>query len=245
MTPAYHLRRIGCIVPSLNAVAEQDFIALSRGHASVHFARADVDQSLPVAEQFGQMVEAAPSLAVHLVKAEVEAVAFACTSASFYKGPGSDAAISEAISTIAGVPAICTASAVVDALKLFGADRIAVATPYFEWVWQAEREFLHAAGFEVVSIGGLEREGGGDINRLDPDTIRDLVRSHDHPEAEAMLVSCTDLPVLGLVPELEEDLGKPIVTSNQATYWAVSNIMDLGPVAGYGRLLELPRTPGI
>ncbi len=239
MTPGYYLRRIGCIVPSLNAVAEQDFIALSRDQASVHFARADVTRSLPVAEQFGQMVDAAPSLAVQLVKAEVEAVAFACTSASFYRGPGSDAAIADAISAASGVPAVCTASAVVAALKLFGARRIAVATPYFEWVWQAEREFLQAAGFEVLAIGGLEREGGADINRLDADTIRDLVLSYDHPEAEAMFVSCTDLPVLGLAAELEEKLGKPMVTSNQATYWAVSAALGLDPVGGFGKLLEL------
>lgn len=231
-------RRIGCIVPTINVVAEQDFIALSRDHSSVHFARADIDRTTTIPEQFNQMVAAAPMLAAQLAKAEVEAVAFACTSASFFQGPGSDAEIAGAMSAEAKIPAVTTSSAVIEAFQHLDAQRIAIATPYVEWVWRAEREFFQAAGFDVPSIGGQNKDGGSSINRMSKTEVWDLVLSHDHADADIMFVSCTDLPVLGLIGELEQALKKPVVSSNQATYWAVSRILGLGPVDGYGRLLS-------
>ena len=51
--------------------------------------------------------------------------------------------------------------------------------------------------------------------------IFEHILSTDCDEAEGMVVSCTDFPVLGMIPELEKRMGKPVITSNQATFWAV------------------------
>lgn len=230
--------RIGCIVPAINTAAEDDFIAMCPPDIGVHFARADVDQSRPTAEQFQRMVDDAPYLATTLVKADVKVVGFACTSASFFKGEGSDTVIAKNISNEAGVPAITTSTAVVDALSCFDARRIAVATPYLQWVYEAEKEFLESAGFDVIAINGLERTGGKDIHTIPEAEIRELVASVDSAEADTILVSCTDLPVLSLIDELEELHGKPVVTSNQATFWGCAKAVGLSSIQGYGRLLR-------
>ncbi len=230
--------RIGCIVPAINTTAEDDFIALCPPDVGVHFARADVDQARPMAEQFQRMVDDAPYLATTLVKADVKVVGFACTSASFFKGEGSDAVIAESISERAGVPAVTTSSAVVEALHSVGARRIAVATPYLEWVFEAEREFLQAAGFEVTAINGMERRGGQDIHTISDSEIHDLVADVDSTQADALFISCTDLPALALIGEIESHHGKPVVTSNQATFWGCAKVAGLKPIEGYGRLLR-------
>ena len=41
------------------------------------------------------------------------------------------------------------------------------------------------------------------------------------PGSDALLITCTDFPTLPLIPELEDELGVPVVTSNQATFWAM------------------------
>ena len=87
--------RLGFIVPAINVVAEDDFIALAAADVGVHFARADVDTTREIAAQFDQMIDAAPALAAALAKAGVAVVAFACTSASFFRGEGSDRLIAE------------------------------------------------------------------------------------------------------------------------------------------------------
>jgi maleate cis-trans isomerase len=230
--------RLGFIIPAINVIAEDDYIALAAADVGVHFARADVDTDREVAEQFQQMIDAAPVLAASISKAGIAVVGFACTSASFFNGEGSDKVIAEHMTALADVPTFTTATAAVDALRTVGAKTVAIATPYLSWVYEAERTFFQQAGFQVVAINGLERRGGTDINSISDDEIRALVADIDRPAADAIFVSCTDLPVLDLIDELERTHGKPVVTSNQATYWAAAKAAGVPPVTGYGTLLK-------
>ena len=232
--------RIGCIVPSINVTVEDDFRTLCQSNTGVHFARADVDQSGDLAGQFEQMVDDAPRLAGHLAKAGVGVVAFACISASFFRGGPADRALAAAMKSAANIPAITTASAVLAALETVGARRIALATPYVRWVYEQEAAFLAEHDVAVVAANGLDRRGGRDISGITADEIRDLVGQVDTSAAEAIVVSCTDLPVLSLIEELEQKHGKPIITSNQATFWQCARTLGLGGQAGYGRLLVSP-----
>ncbi|NQV81567.1 MAG: aspartate/glutamate racemase family protein [Alphaproteobacteria bacterium] len=236
MTRKQH--RLGFIVPAINVIAEDDFIALAARDVGVHFARADVDTTRDIADQFGQMIDAAPELAASLAKAGVAVIAFACTSASFFRGEGSDRAIADAMTAQAHVPTLTTATAAIAALHAIGAKKIVIATPYLTWVYEAERTFFAGAGFEVLAVNGLERRGGADINTISDDEIRALVADINCADADAIFVSCTDLPVLELIDELEDTHGKPVITSNQATFWACAKAASLDPVPGYGRLLR-------
>jgi len=230
-------KRLGCIVPAINVIAEDDFITLCPADAGVHFARADVDQTRSLTEQFQQMIDDAPRLGTTLAKAGVGVITFACTSASFFKGEGSDAVIAEAIAESAGVPAITTATAVTDALKTLKAGRIGIATPYIEWVFEAERAFFAKAGFDVAGITGMNRRGGAEVNTISDDEIRAIVDEVDGEGIDTLFVSCTDLPALGLIEELEDRHQKPVVSSNQATFWTAARALGIGPIEGYGRLL--------
>ena len=231
-------KRIGCIVPAINVTVEDDFRALCPPNVGIHFARADVDQKRPLDAQLQQMVEAAPKLARTLAKATVGVVAFACTSASLSKGAEADRALATAMQRESGVPSVTTATALVQALSALGARRIGLATPYMAWVLEREKTFLAEHGFEVTAAIGLDRRGGFDIHGIDAATIRDLVAEVDSIRVDTLLVSCTDLPVLKLIRELEAHHCKPVVTSNQATFWACARISGVGPIAGYGQLLD-------
>lgn len=230
--------RIGCIVPTLNVVAEDDFIALCPPGAGVHFARADVEQGAPLRDQLQGMVEAAPGLARCLAKADVGVIAFACTSASFVQGPGADELIGARMTAAAGLPCLTTTTAVIEALRALGVRRLGLATPYVDWVVEAERAFLDAMGFEVLASNGLGLAAGRDIHAVPPARVRELAREVAHEDADAIFISCTDLQALAVVPELEAATGRPVVTSNQATFWACARRLGLPPVAGRGVLLE-------
>ena len=236
MTKKHH--RLGFIIPAINVNAEDDYITLAADDVGVHFARADVDTNREVAEQFQQMIDAAPTLAASIAKAGITVVGFACTSASFFQGEGSDQVIAQNMTAAAGVPTYTTATAAVNALRTVGAKRIAIATPYLSWVYEAERAFFQHAGFDVLAINGLERRGGTDINSITGDEIRALVEDIDRPDADAIFVSCTDLPVLDLIDELERTYRKPVLSSNQATFWAAAKADGVSPISGYGTLLK-------
>jgi maleate isomerase len=65
-----------------------------------------------------------------------------------------------------------------------------------------------------------------------------LGREADVSNADALLISGTGLPTVGVVERLEHDLGKPVVTSQTATlWWALRALAVKDPVRGYGCLL--------
>lgn len=175
-----------------------------------------------------------------LADADVEAVAFACTSASLLHGAGFDEQLRERLSGAAGVPSTTTATAVVAALRHIGAERIAVGTPYPAEVDERERVFLEDSGFEVAGIIGLGKQYDRDIGAMSADEVLDLARSAWIPGCDALLLSCTNLPALTLIEPLERELGTTVVTSNSATIWHLLQTagIDVALEPSNGRLLS-------
>lgn len=120
----------------------------------------------------------------------------------------------------------------IEALKRLGVSTIGLGTPYLDWVGQAEARFFADSGTESVSNHNLGIKDGHVIAALRPADVRDLALAVDTPEAEAIFLSCTDLPTYGIVSKLESLFGKPVVSSNTAGIWALlgsdTRLADLG-----------------
>lgn len=183
----------------------------------------------------GDQLERAASL---LRWSEVQTVVFACTSGSLIHGPGWDLQIANRIEAATGVPAVATATAVLDALRATGARSVAVATPYLDEINAAERRFLEAAGFTVTRIEGLQCRTDSEIGRLGPeDAIRQCAAVDSHA-ADALFISCTNWHCVEAIPGLEIARGKPVISSNLAGAWAALRLIGAGePRAGFGSLL--------
>jgi maleate cis-trans isomerase len=147
----------------------------------------------------------------------------------------------EVIERVAGAPAVAAAPSVVEALRFFGAKRISVATPYPEWNNRQLRAYLEALGFEVLNVDGEPRaakSGNQGINDQDPEDVVAFASRSCRAEADALLCSCTAWRSLEAVAELEPRVGKPVVTSNQASIWAAFRKAGIiRPIDGFGRLL--------
>jgi maleate isomerase len=154
-----------------------------------------------------------------LADADVSALTFACTTGSLLHGPGFDERLRARITQATGVPASTTATAVVAALRQLGARSVAVGTPYTDDINEREVVFLEDAGFEIPQIIGLSKGYDREIRELREDEVLALAREAHVPGSDALFLSCTNLPVLALIPALEAELGVPVVTSNQATLW--------------------------
>ena len=53
-----------------------------------------------------------------------------------------------------------------------------------------------------------------------PEEWKKVVKENTRPEADGYFLSCTNTRMIEAVNDLEHDLGKPVVNSNQATIWA-------------------------
>lgn len=227
--------KVGLIVPSVNTTTEPEFAWIAPPRISFHAARVFMNVTTPEAlRAMNQEVKRAAEL---LATLSPDVVAYACTAGSFVDGPQATAALSADIRSIVGCPVVATSAAMVEALRHLGVTRVALATPYPRDVTEAERRFFVASGFDVTSCDCLGRSGAG-VRPTTFEEIAELVRAVDRPEAQAIFVSCTDLRVLEVVDALEGELGKPVLTSNQVTLWAI--LQALGSprhLQGWGRLL--------
>ncbi|EEE35007.1 Asp/Glu racemase [Rhodobacteraceae bacterium KLH11] len=131
---------------------------------------------------------------------------------------------------------------VVRGLKAVGAQRIVVATPYLDEVNDHVLNFLKDAGFEVLDLQGLNLTYDREMIRVDPQFLKEFVVSLDRPDADAVFVCCGALRTLDVVDEIEKQLGKPVVVSNQAMMWDCLRLAGIEDrIEGYGKLMTLPR----
>lgn len=231
--------KIGLIVPSTNTINEPEFWRLAPKGVTIHTGRATL-LGKATEESYFRMAEAVKVAADDLATAEVDVVAYGCTSGSIV------CSLQDIVTDLqerTKVPAVATAGAVVAALRALGAKCVAVATPYVDFVNESERRFLQDYGFDVASLLGLrlgetqeERRG---IGRVPPEHIYRMAMACNRPEADTIFVSCTNLATLDVIAQIEADTGKPVVTSNQACFWACLRLLGLPDrIEGYGRLLS-------
>jgi maleate cis-trans isomerase len=181
--------------------------------------------------------------AKELATAEVDVVAYGCTAGSVIVPlPQLVASMSEQT----GTPALVTAGAVVDALQALGVRRVAMGTPYLDFVNRREVAFLEEHGIDVTRYLGLElghdQQERRCIGHVPPETVYRMAVALDSNDAEAIFISCANLATLDVIEKIEADLGKPVVTSNTACFWACLRAIGIDtPIEGHGRLLREAR----
>jgi maleate cis-trans isomerase len=164
-------------------------------------------------------------------------VLLAHTASSYALGWGREQPLVDRVASLCRAPAFLAAHAVRAALHHLGVTRLALGTPYPDSISRQGRAYWEAAGFEIVGYHRL----AGVVNIYDEPEERaaELARLADAPAAQAVLISGTGLPTVGMLERLERELGKPVISSNQACLWRALRLAGVSlPVAGFGRLLR-------
>lgn len=227
------LVRLGTIVLATDLTLERDLTALMPQNVALHVTRIGFKNPTTPENLRAMTPDLAHAADLLLPGLALGAIGFGCTSGGVVIG---DAQIAQAIGTMRpGVPVTAPAQAAIAGLVALGARKISILTPYLAQTSAPVLDYFRAAGLEVVRAYGLGLADDRDIARIAPDAIRQAVRQADHPQADALFVSCTAMPVLQMIPELEAQLGKPVLTSNQALGWHMLRLAGIAP-QGPGQL---------
>lgn len=237
-------KRLGLLVPARNTTMEDDFSRWMPKSVRMHVNRIYTPPvQLPFAESVQAMGEHLEEDVRIISTAPVDVIAFGCTSGSFLNGMGYDEQIIKRIEKASGGrKAVATSRAVLDALKELGVKKISVGTPYPEDINARLRKFIKDAGFELVYFEACNQDGDltvRGINKLQPEVAYELGKKLNQYDAEAIFISCTAFRSSEVIDDLERLTGKPVVTSNQATFWACMRALDvMDSIAGAGLLLR-------
>jgi maleate isomerase len=169
----------------------------------------------------------------------LDVVGFGCTSATMLLGEETvGARIREARPGIAFTTPVTGAFA---GLRAFGAERIAVLTPYSDEVNAGIRSYIEAHGFAVAAMGSFKERDDRIVARISPEAIADAAAALvAESGAQALFVSCTSLRLAERVAELEARIGVPATSSNHAMAWhslRLAGVADARPE--FGRLFTL------
>jgi maleate isomerase len=235
--------RLGFLVPPGNPTVEPEMIALAPAGVSVHFNRM-VARGVPGSldgqgERNRMMVDNIDLAAEMLALVEPDVIVIAHTATRYYLGREREAELLARLQRVTGTRVVSAFGSVVAALRRLGVRRVALGAPYSAETTREGRAHLEMHGFDVVNFANLP----GVTNIYDETAERAyrLARSVDIADAEAVFLSGTGLPTLPALQPLEQDLGKPVLSSATAMMWhALRTTGVRQPVAGYGRLLTLP-----
>jgi len=238
--------RLGVLVPYTNCNLEPDMITMAPPGVTCHFARLggyDID-AIPDHEQMAGLGAADLDDPLRLIGGmRPDVVLYGCTSATLTHGRAFDAELSVTIRERIGVPSITAAGALVAAMQALGVTRVGFSSPYVGAINDQAVAFFADAGIETVSRADIGRDlGNYGQGELTPDEVFELACRADCTDAQAIVLSCTDMRAVETVERIEAQLGKPVITSNQAMmHQALLALgIDTGEVA-CGRLFGIPQ----
>ncbi|WP_136441396.1 aspartate/glutamate racemase family protein [Pacificoceanicola onchidii] len=190
-------------------------------------------------DSLGAMEARLPEAAGRLPEAvSFDVVGYGCTSATAVIGaPRVSALVREGCSAQAVTEPL---SALVAACGALEVTRLALLSPYVAEVSDGLRRALSAQGIETPTFGSFDEAVESRVARIDEASLmaagRALMADGD---AEALFLSCTNLRTLGVLEALEQETGKPVLSSNQVLIWHMLRLAGVADrVSGYGRLFR-------
>jgi maleate isomerase len=242
--------RIGQIVPSSNVTMETEIPAMLAARQLIRperftFHSSRMRMKTVRKEELAAMDAESDRCAVELSDARVDVLGYACLVAIMSMGNGyhrqSQARLSGVTEKNGGAaPVITSAGALVDALPVLGAKRIALVAPYMRPLTELVVGYIENEGITVSDWRALEIPDNVEVGRHDPSRLPAIVAQMDTRDVDAIVLSaCVQMPSLPAVSIVEALTGKPVVTAAIATTYAMLKALGLEAVVpGAGRLLS-------
>ena len=233
-------RRVGLLILATDHTSEPDYARMvAGGRIGVYVARLPYANPTTPQNLAAMQPRLSEAAALILPGEPLDAICYSCTSASVVIG---DDAVEAAISAgKPGVPVVTPPLAAARGLRALNAARISVLTPYTVETGRPMADYFAAKGFSIESFTCLGFEDDREMARISPEALVELAREATAPEADALFVSCTALRAALVAARIEDAIGRPVVTSNQASAWQCLRLCgDETPRPQFGRLMSLP-----
>ncbi len=143
------------------------------------------------------------------------------------------------LETAAGASVVMAGMAIIDGLRALGAEKIAVAAPYYAPHWRDHwSAIIRACGFDLLTMQSMDQQN------LVPESS-DMIEEHgwstssemviaslekvaqDAPDADAIVITGASVRTLPLTAHMESRIGKPLLASDTALFWAMAQRLDI------------------
>ncbi len=223
--------RIGVLVPFTNTNLEPDLMMMRPRGTTMHFHRLgnyDADK-IPTADQMAGLGASDISEDLRLIcGVRPDVVLYGCTSATLTHGSDFDKDLAIRINAYSNALSLTAAGCLIEALNALDFTRVGFASPYVGEINRLAICFLESRQITTVECSDIGRELGNYGQwELSPDEVTELACRADHPDAEALVLSCTDMRSVEVIQQIESRIGKAVITSNQAMMFCLMRALGL------------------
>ncbi len=230
--------RIGLITLASDFRIEKDFNDIIYGkNIDLYSNRINCYNPL-TNETLKKMADDIPEVTKNILPDQkLDCVAYGCTSGTIAAGYQS---ICEKVNSAKPNTKVTTPiTSAINALKTLKINKVSIFTPYTDEINQSVINYFKNEKIEISELSYFDIASDLDIGKVDPQHLFDVLVKQDLSKSDALFVSCTALPVLSIIDEIEKKLGKVILSSNQTLIWdTLKQVNNQNKVDGYGVLFN-------
>ena len=185
-------------------------------------------------KMYGQITPVAEKI---LPGQKINTVAYGCTSGTIAVGYQS---IYEKVNLVKPNTKVTTPiTSAINALKTLKINKLSIFTPYTDEINQSVINYFKKENLDISELSYFDIASDLDIGKVDPQHVFDTLKKIDLTKSDALFVSCTALPVLSVISELEKKIDKIVLSSNQTLIWdTLKEINYNNKVEGFGELFN-------
>ncbi|NEQ80114.1 MAG: hypothetical protein F6K26_07590 [Moorea sp. SIO2I5] len=229
--------RIGLLALSTDPTIERDFRKILPEEVEYFVSRVPYANS-DTPENYRMMAnELTKATALILPGICLDVLAYGCTSATVEIGAETIFKLLRA----AKPEAKCTTplTAAISGFEKLKVRRISLLTPYGDEINQSMKQYLQSYNISVIKVASFYLNTDEEKASVTPEAIGEAACQIDGKEVEGIFISCTALRGAEEIASIESQLGKPVITSNQALIWEALRLGGYNKsIPGYGCLMQ-------
>ena len=233
-----HNPRIGLITLASDFRIEKDFNNIIYGKDIDLFCNRIQSYNPLTNETLKKMADDIPKVVKNILPDQkIDCIAYGCTSGTIAAGYAS---IYKKVNLTKPNTKVTTPiTSAINALKALKINKLSIFTPYTDEINQSVINYFKKENIEITGLTYFDIASDLDIGKVNPEYLFDILGKIDLSNSDALFVSCTALPVLSIIEDLEKKMGKIVLSSNQTLIWDTLKQIDFkNQVAGYGELFN-------
>ena len=233
-----HNPRIGLITLASDFRIEKDFNNVIYGKNIDLYSNRIKSYNPLTNETLKKMAEEIPQVTKNILPDEkLDCVAYGCTSGTIAAGYK---LVFDKVNLAKPNTKVTTPiTSAINALKSLKIKRLSIFTPYTDEINQSVINYFKKENIEIDELSYFDISSDLDIGKVDPQYLFDTLAKIDLTKSDALFVSCTALPVLSIISELEKKINKVVLSSNQTLIWdTLKEINYKNKVEGFGELFN-------
>ena len=235
---AKHNPKIGLITLASDLRIEKDFNNVIYGKEIDLYCNRIQSYNPLTNETLKKMADKIPEVTKDILPDQkLDCVAYGCTSGTIAAGYSS---IFEKVNLAKPNTKVTTPiTSAINAFKALKINKLSIFTPYTDEINQSVINYFKKENIEITELSYFDIASDLDIGKVDPEHLFDVLVKKDLSNNDALFVSCTALPVLSIIKDLEKKMKKIVLSSNQTLIWdTLKQINFKNEIIGYGELFN-------